>query len=250
VTITDTDNSSNTATAHSTANVTDAALSATGACLSTSQLLYNGPTATFTDAAFPSGTLLDFSASINWGDFSANSAGTVSGPVAGVYTVSGGPHTYATTGNHTITTTITDVGGSTVTTSCKTLGFSFAPGGGSFVIGDKNAAIGNSVTFWGAQWAMVNSLSGGTAPASFKGFAEAPLTPACGIGWSFDPGNSTPPPAGPLPAYMGVIVTSSASMHGTATSGNTVHIVVVKTNSGYVPDPGHPGTGKVVAVVC
>jgi hypothetical protein len=248
VTITDVDITTNTAKATSTANVTDAALTAKPACSATSLLSYNGPTATFTDAASPFGTLSDFSATINWGD-GTTTAGTVTGADGGPYTVSGS-HTYATTGNFLITTTINDVGGSTVTTSCNTLGFTFAPGGGSFVIGDKNAAIGTSVTFWGAQWAKLNSLSGGTAPASFKGFAEAPLTPACGIGWSFDPGNSTPPPPGPLPAFMGVIVTSSASMHGTQTLGNTVHIVVVKTNPGYAPDPGHPGTGTVVATVC
>src|SRR6202040_2593590 len=109
-------------------------------------------------------------------DGTVATAGTVSGLDGGPYTVNG-THTYATTGNFTITTTIKDVGGSTAITSCNQLGFSFAPGGGSFVIGDKNAAIGNSVTFWGAQWAKVNSLSGGPAPASFKGFAEAPLTP-------------------------------------------------------------------------
>jgi hypothetical protein len=49
---------------------------------------------------------------------------------------------------------------------------------------------------------------------------------------------------------MGVIVTSSASDHGSSTSGNTVHIVVIKTAPGYAPDPGHSGTGTVVAVVC
>jgi hypothetical protein len=128
----------------------------------------------------------------------------------------------------------------------------FAPGGGSFVIGDKNAGVGNSVTFWGAHWAKDNSLSGGKAPASFKGFAELPSTPACGIGWSSDPGNSTPPPPGPLPAFMGVIVTSSASQNGSTISGNTVQIVIVQTNPGYAPAPGHAGTGTVlsVAVVC
>ncbi len=250
VTITDTDNTSNSQTATSTANVADAALTASPACSATSLQSYNGLTATFTDAAGPLyGTLTDFSATINWGDGTVATAGTVSGPNGGPYAVSG-THTYATTGTFLITTTINDVGGSTAMTYCTTLGFAFAPGGGSFVIGDKNAAIGKSVTFWGSQWAKVNSLSGGSAPSSFKGFAEAPLTPACGVGWSFDPGNSTPPPAGPLPAYMGVIVTSSVSMHGTQTSGNTVNIVIVKTNSGYAPDPGHPGTGTVVAVVC
>ncbi len=249
VTVTDTDTTSNTATANSTANVADAALAATPACSATSLQVYNGLTARFTDAASPFGTLSDFSATINWGDGTLPTAGTVTGPNGGPYAVSGS-HTYATTGTFLITTTINDVGGSTITTSCNTLGFSFAPGGGSFVIGDKNAAIGTSVTFWGAQWWKLNSLSGGNAPASFKGFAESPSTPACGIGWSTDPGNSTPPPAGPLPAFMGVIVTSSSSQNGSTISGDTVHIVIVQTNPGYAPDPGHAGTGTVVAVVC
>jgi hypothetical protein len=195
------------------------------------------------------GTLSDFSATINLGDGTPLTSGAVTGPNGGPYAVSGS-HTYATTGNFTITTTITDVGGSTATTFCNTLGFSFAPGGGSFVIGDKNAVIGKAVTFWGAQWWKLNSLTGGKAPASFKGFAETPSTPACGTGWSTDPGNSTPPPAGPLPAFMGVIVTSSSSQNGPTISGNTVHIVIVQTNPGYAPDPGNAGTGTVVAIVC
>lgn len=246
--ITDTDRTVEVATAVFGANVADAALTASPACSTTSLQSYNGPTATFTDAASPFGTLSDFSATINWGDGNIT-AGTVTGADGGPYAVSGS-HTYGTTGNFTITTTINDVGSSTATTSCSTLEFSFAPGGGSFVIGDKNAVIGNSVTFWGAQWAKLNSLSGGKAPSSFKGFAEAPLTPACGTGWSTDPGNSTPPPQGPLPAFMGVIVTSSASKNGSTISGNTLHIVIVQTNPGYAPDPGHAGTGTVVTVVC
>ena len=126
----------------------------------------------------------------------------------------------------------------------------FAPGGGSFVIGDGNSAIGSNVTFWGARWAKLNSLSGGPAPASFKGFAMQPSTPACGVGWSADPGTSSPPPAGPLPPYMAVIVTSSASKSGSTISGNTPHIVIIKTNPGYAPNPGKAGTGTVVSQVC
>jgi hypothetical protein len=248
VTITDVDTPSNTATANSTANVADAALAANPACPATSIQSFNGTTAKFTDAASPFGTLSDFSATITWGDGSS-STGTVSGPDGGPYTVSGS-HTYASTGTFTITTNIKDVGGSSALTSCKTLVFAFAPGGGSFVIGDKNALVGNSVEFWGAQWAKDNQLSGGPAPDSFKGFAESPKAPSCGADWSTDTGNSTPPPPGSLPAFMGVIVTSKASQSGSTDSGNIVHIVVVQTNPGYQPDPGHPGTGKVVAIVC
>jgi hypothetical protein len=228
--------------------VADAALTASCATPAVSPTAFNGTVATFIDAN-PGGTLSDFSAMINWGDASTT-AGAVTGPSAGKFTVSGS-HTYAATGFHTITVSIKDVGGSTASTGgCTVLTFTFAPGGGAFVIGDKNSANGTGVTFWGARWWKLNTLSDGAAPASFKGFAENPTTPSCGTGWSTDPGNSTPPPAGPLPAYMGVIVTSSTDKAGDKISGNTVQIVVVKTDPGYANDPGHPGTGTVVARVC
>jgi hypothetical protein len=47
-----------------------------------------------------------------------------------------------------------------------------------------------------------------------------------------------------------VIVTTTVSTSGSAVTGNTASIVIVKTDSGYAGDPGHPGTGTVVAVVC
>ncbi len=122
--------------------------------------------------------------------------------------------------------------------------------GGSFVIGDKNAAVGTAVTFWGAQWWKLNSLTGGAAPAAFKGFETSASPPACGVNWTTGPGNSPPPPAGPLPAYMAVIVSSSIGKSGATISGNTVKVVIVKTNPGYDANPGHAGTGTVIATLC
>lgn len=122
---------------------------------------------------------------------------------------------------------------------------------GSFVIGDRNAAIGTSVTFWGAQWSDANSLSGGLAPAAFKGFAGTPGTPpSCGTSWSTRPGNSSGPPLAPLPGFIDVIVASDITKSGSTISGNTLEVVVVKTDFGYAPDPGHAGTGTVVEIVC
>jgi uncharacterized repeat protein (TIGR01451 family) len=123
-------------------------------------------------------------------------------------------------------------------------------GGGNFVIGDNNASVGVSVTFWGARWWKLNSLTGGAAPASFKGFAKSPSTVTCGTDWTTSPGNSAPPPPGPLPSFMAVIVASSINQSGSTISGNTVHMVIVRTNPGYEPNPGHPGTGTVVAQIC
>ena len=112
------------------------------------------------------------------------------------------------------------------------------------MVGDRTAT--GAVTFWGAQWSKRNVLTGGTAPAAFKGFALNPTTPSCGTAWTTDPGNSAPPPPA-LPAYIAVIVTSTVTQAGSQISGNTAHIVIVKTNTGYDPNAGHAGTGTVVA---
>ncbi len=244
VTITDNVNSSNTTTATSTATVADAPLTASCATPTVSTASFSGTVATFTDAN-PFAPVSDFTATIDWGDGST-SPGVVTGPTGGPFTVSGS-HTYATLGSHTITVLVVDEGGSTATAGpCTVLIFEPVP----FVIGDGNSATGTHVTFWGAQWWKLNTLSGGAAPASFKGFAREPSTPSCGTNWTTGPGNSPPPPKGPLPSFMGVIVTSSTSKSGAQISGNTVHMVVVKTNPGYSNNPGHPGTGTVVAQIC
>jgi hypothetical protein len=49
---------------------------------------------------------------------------------------------------------------------------------------------------------------------------------------------------------MAVIVTCSVSKNGSSISGGAVHIVVVRTNPGYIGDPGHLGTGTVVGFIC
>jgi len=126
--------------------------------------------------------------------------------------------------------------------------------GGTFVVGDLtvgplSGAIGKSVTFWGAQWWKLNSLSGGTGPAAFKGFEDAPATPVCGVPWTARPGNSTPPPA-TIPAYIAIIVSSTVSQSGSTISGDIPHLVIVKTDAGYAGNPGHAGTGTIVATVC
>ncbi len=126
--------------------------------------------------------------------------------------------------------------------------------GGMFVVGDLTVgpiaqANGVNVTFWGAQWWKLNSLSGGTGPAAFKGFEDSPAAPTCGVNWTTDPGNSTPPPAS-IPGYIAVIVSSSITQTGSVIGGDTQHIVIVKTNPGYQGNPGHAGTGTIVAVVC
>jgi WD40-like Beta Propeller Repeat len=246
VQIADTGNPSDTATATSTATIGDAALTANGKGTLPTGGSFSGVVASFTDAN-PSGQVGDFTASIDWGD-GATSAGTVAASGGG-FDVSGS-HTYGSTGNHVVTVSIGDDGGSTASATTTLLSYG-VPARGSFVIGDGSSTVGNSVLFWGSQWSTRNILTGGPAPSGFKGFASSPTTfPRCGDRWSTSTGNSPPPPNGPLPAYMAVVVSSSVVKSGSTITGNVLHEVVVRTNPGYTPDPSTPGTGTVVAVIC
>src|SRR2546428_560123 len=247
VTVTVADDGGSTTSASGPANVADAPLSATCAATRVSPMSFSGLVANLTDANVTA-TVADFTATIDWGDASS-SAGIISGPTGGPYTV-GGSHTYGATGQFVVTGTITDDGGSTAPISCPIFVFATTTGG-TFVVGDQNSAIGAGVTFSGAKWAKLNNLSGGPAPAAFKGFEDTPSEGVtCGTSWSTDTGNSSDPPAGPLPTYIAVIVSSSVSQSGSTISGDTLHMVVVKTDPGYMPDPGHPGTATAVAQIC
>lgn len=206
----------------------------------------SGIVATFTDDD-PGGTVSDYSAAIDWGD-GHSSAGTIGVGSGGGFTVAG-THDYTSLGLHKVTVTIHDAGGSITTATTTTLSFGYAAGG-TFVIGDGNAALGTGVTFWGSQWATRNALSGGAAPASFKGFAAAPdRISACSTSWTTGTGSSSAPPS-TVPSYMVVAVASSVSQSGSTVGGNSPRLVVVRTNGGYGPAAGHTGTGTVVAVIC
>jgi hypothetical protein len=126
------------------------------------------------------------------------------------------------------------------------------------VLGDESVASATpltELTWWSHSWAAANSLSGGAAPAAFKGFAANVTLPAtspatvCGTTFTTGPGNSPAPPEA-VPAYMGVLVASSVTKTGSTVAGTWGRIVVVRTDPGYGPNPGHPGTGTVVATFC
>jgi hypothetical protein len=255
VTITDIDNSANSDRASSTAKVSDAALTSKCAAPPVSAQVFTGPTAAFTDQS-STGTLSDFSATISWGDSTSSPGTIVGGPGNAPYTVSGS-HTYTSTGTFTVTTTINDIGGSTTTARCSVIVFAFATGkGAAFVVGDLTVPPANlslSAYFWGSQWWTMNPMSGPTR-ASFKGFAgfeDNPLgLPAvCGGTWTTDTGNATAPPP-TIPAVMAVIVSSTVTQNGSILSGDIKHIVIVKTNPGYGPSPGSPGTGTILTFLC
>ena len=133
------------------------------------------------------------------------------------------------------------------------------PSRGAFSLGDATVAgagPSTTVTWWSHSWSNVNSMTGGLGPDSYKGFdgvvRHLPTTsPAdsCGTTFTTNPGNSTPP-TGDVPTYMGVLVNGSVSQSGSTISGQWSKIVVVRTDPGYGSNPGHDGTGTIVATFC
>ena len=246
VRIVDIDNTFNTTATTTSAGITDAPLSATGnpSLLSTNPLNH-ATLATFTDEN-PLGSATDFTTAIDWGDGTATGTGDISGNAGGTFTVTGS-HTYAQLGPYTITIVITDKGGATTRAVTHALLYGYS-NGGTFAIGDDNAVQGATVRFWGAQWANNNTLSAGPAPDAFKGFIDGLNMPGGPTSWTTDPGNSSQPPA-TIPTYMAVVVPDHIVQDGSTITGDTVHIVIVKTDSGYTNDPGHAGTGTVVAIL-
>jgi hypothetical protein len=154
-------------------------------------------------------------------------------------------------GTDTLRATVTNIAGSIPSNTVTVTWVPFAPGGGAFVISDLKDVSGGSVYWWGAQWWKQDHLSTGLAPAAFKGFELSNPSPWCGQTWTTRPGNSPhPPKAVPAGSVMAVIVAKHITKNGPVISGDIVHIVLVRTNPGYGPNPGHPGTGTIVATLC
>jgi hypothetical protein len=110
------------------------------------------------------------------------------------------PSVSASLGTQTITASFT--GDSYYLPSSDTaevLVFAF-PSHGAFVLGDRTVAAATpatTLTWWGSNWSSLNSVSGGGAVPSFKGFAENVSTlpstsPAnvCGLTFTTSPGTA------------------------------------------------------------
>jgi hypothetical protein len=176
----------------------------------------------------------------------AGRSGTGTTDANGVATFS---YSSLVTGTDTLRASVTNIAGTISSNPVTVTWVAFAPGGGGFVISDLKDIAGGQVYWWGAQWWKNDHLSSGLAPASFKGFEKSNLSPWCGQTWSTRPGNSPKPPR-TVPGMMAVIVSSHISKKGPVISGDIVHIVLVHTNPGYGPNPGHKGTGTIVATLC
>lgn len=133
------------------------------------------------------------------------------------------------------------------------------PGTGDFVVGNITAdgtatgspIIGTTVDFWGSQYWKNNSFSGVVnAPASMKGYIDSAPQLTCPTpNWTSDPGNSSHPPA-TVPVNMVVIVGSTITQSGSTELGDVKHLVIVHTQTGYGPAPGHDGWGQIIANIC
>ena len=131
------------------------------------------------------------------------------------------------------------------------------PSRGAFVLGDVTAAGAgsSSVTWWSDGWSLLDTISGGPVPTSFKWFAGTVSLPTttppanCHVPWTTLPGNS-PPPVGSIPSLHG-----SARLeqrHEVRERDLRQHRLDRRGQDGQRlrPNPGHPGTGTIVATFC
>ena len=47
-----------------------------------------------------------------------------------------------------------------------------------------------------------------------------------------------------------MIVSTQVTKSGPVISGDVNEIVLVHVDPGYEPDPGHPGTGTIIGIIC
>jgi autotransporter-associated beta strand protein len=125
------------------AHVADLPLTAIGATLHTAEgTPFFGVVASFTDAD-PTGAVGEYAATINWGDGSAPTAGTIRQSVD-TFTIQGS-HTYVEEGSYTVTVTILDQG-SSQTTATSTAKVAIVPPTTS-IGGPTNGVPGQPRTF-------------------------------------------------------------------------------------------------------
>ena len=116
ITVTAADDGGQTAVARFSARISDGTLTADAnkSLSGVATTALTNVVGSFVDGAGAQAAVADFAATIDWGDGSATSTGTLSQTASGAFSVSG-THTYASAGSKSITATVTDEEGSTVT---------------------------------------------------------------------------------------------------------------------------------------
>ena len=110
------------ATANGAASIADAALHVSAVAVSGTAGASTGavPVASFTDDG-PSGSPGGYTASIDWGDGSAVTAGVVTARLGGGFDVTSTGHTYAGEGSYAISITVRDAGGASAAATANAL---------------------------------------------------------------------------------------------------------------------------------
>ena len=139
-------------------------------------LPFDGAVASFVDGT-PTATQADFTSMINWGDGTEPTAGTVSGPTGGPFTVSG-THTYSAGGAYGVNVSLTD----TVDNST----YQASPGSAQVSSGQLNYVLTVSLSGSGS----VTSTDGvincpGTCGNSYPSNTPVTLNATPAPGWSF-----------------------------------------------------------------
>ena len=179
--------------------VTDAPLTATATQVSAvAGSSFSGTVATFTDAN-PLSQASDFSATINWGDGTAASAGTVATNAGGGFKVSG-THTYTTTGSFTTSITINDIGGSTASATGTATVSPPRPTVTSVSPSAGPTAGGTSVTITGTNFTGASAVKFGDHQRDDSRSSAPPRSPPPHPPNPPAPSTSpSPPPAAPAP---------------------------------------------------
>jgi Dockerin type I domain len=197
-------------------------VTASGLSAAEGQALTNITVGTFTD---PNGThpAGQYSATINWGD-SSSSAGTITGPVGGVYTIKGS-HTYAEEGLKAFSVSVTDnyasgqlsVSGAGISSPSTT--FSLATTSSSpFTVSDPSVSATGGFTF--------NAVAGGsTGTVTLATFTDPAGAEVLGdysasINW----GNGTA--AGTITGPVGGVFTVTGSRTYAAAGSFTVTVTI------------------------
>ena len=193
----------------------------------------------------------DYTATIAWGDGNTSAGTIVSNGVPHQFDVTG-THNYtaADLGPQTLSIHICDVGGACADATSNLTVFQFLDGRRRLRDRRPERGAGRTGDVLGCAVGEGQLAQRRWCEQQLQGLRrDVESRRVCGGTFTAGPGNSASF-SGQLPTYMGVLVSSSITKHGSSIGGNVVHIVVVKTNAGYPSNPGHAGTGTEVTVFC
>jgi uncharacterized protein (TIGR03118 family) len=174
VTVTISDKSGNTATVTETATAIDAPLMATGVSITggttstpSTLVVSDQVVATFVDSGGAE-PIADYTATIDWGDGSSTSSGTVALTSGSTFNVSGS-HTYTASGRFTASVSIKDDGGAKATATTIVInGHSAADDSRAFVEAAFADLLGRSADSGGLS-TFTGAIAGGMSPAAAAG---------------------------------------------------------------------------------